>query len=184
MNIANKISGVSISTSNGICRVVLGDTPDDGIVINDTVSSETRSLRDIVEIPPLEDDTEARSAIDGYVLESDLDAETAVAIASLYEPWEPDKIYQVDKIVARLNTLYRVIQAHTSQADWLPENTPALFVKCAPGNVIPDWVQPTGAHDAYQIGDMVQFSGHVYRSKINANVWSPTAYPAGWELVE
>ncbi|MBP9131496.1 MAG: hypothetical protein KBF50_14605 [Steroidobacteraceae bacterium] len=47
----------------------------------------------------------------------------------------------------------------------------------------PQWVQPTGAGDAYALGALVAFEGRVYRSKIAANVWSPTAYPAGWELV-
>lgn len=44
----------------------------------------------------------------------------------------------------------------------------------------PEWVQPTGAHDAYGIGDRVSFNGADYESLIAANVWSPTAYPAGW----
>lgn len=52
-----------------------------------------------------------------------------------------------------------------------PDGTPA------------QWLQPTGAHDAYQIGDLVTFQGQVYRSVINNNVWSPTGHPAGWELV-
>lgn len=47
----------------------------------------------------------------------------------------------------------------------------------------PEWVQPTGAHDAYNIGDLVTFQGQTYRSLINANVWSPAVYPAGWEAV-
>lgn len=47
----------------------------------------------------------------------------------------------------------------------------------------PEWVQPTGSHDAYNTGDLVTFEGQVYRSLIDGNVWSPTAYPAGWELV-
>lgn len=47
----------------------------------------------------------------------------------------------------------------------------------------PEFVQPTGAHDAYSTGDVVTFQGAVYRSLIDSNVWSPTAYPAGWELV-
>jgi hypothetical protein len=52
----------------------------------------------------------------------------------------------------------------------------------APGQC-PDWVQPTGAHDAYDIGDCVKFLGNCYNSLINANVWSPTAYPQGWQQV-
>jgi len=47
----------------------------------------------------------------------------------------------------------------------------------------PEWVQPTGSHDAYNIGDRVSFQGSDYESIINANVWSPTAYPAGWTLI-
>lgn len=52
-----------------------------------------------------------------------------------------------------------------------------------PAEEYPAWVQPTGAHDAYKIGDKVTFNGQRYTSKINGNVWSPTAYPAGWQEV-
>ena len=45
----------------------------------------------------------------------------------------------------------------------------------------PDWVQPTGGHDAYAKGTLVTYKGKVYKSLIDANVWSPEAYPAGWE---
>ena len=48
---------------------------------------------------------------------------------------------------------------------------------------IPDWVQPTGAHDAYNKGDKVRFEGSIYESLIDGNVWSPSVYPAGWALV-
>lgn len=53
----------------------------------------------------------------------------------------------------------------------------------APPATYPAWVQPTGAQDAYAIGAKVTFNGLHYESKINANVWSPTAYPAGWQLI-
>lgn len=49
---------------------------------------------------------------------------------------------------------------------------------------IPDWVQPTGAHDAYNKGDKVRYNGKVYESLIDGNVWSPDVYPAGWREVE
>lgn len=52
-----------------------------------------------------------------------------------------------------------------------------------PPNEYPAWKQPTGGHNAYNIGDKVTFEGKRYTSKINANSWSPTAYPAGWQLV-
>ena len=53
----------------------------------------------------------------------------------------------------------------------------------APPETAPDFVQPTGAHDAYAIGDKVTFEGNVYQSLIDNNTYSPSAYPAGWELI-
>ena len=51
------------------------------------------------------------------------------------------------------------------------------------GSGAPEWVQPTGATDAYQTGDHVMFEGAEYVSLIDGNVWSPTAYPQGWEKI-
>jgi len=59
-----------------------------------------------------------------------------------------------------------------------------LWRVAAPAGVIPEWVQPTGAHDAYNTGDRVTFEGSVYESTINDNVWSPEAYPQGWQLIK
>ena len=60
-----------------------------------------------------------------------------------------------------------------------------MYLLCLSGLLhqkeIPDWVQPTGTHDAYQTGDKVRFEGSIYESLIDVNVWSPTAYPAGWK---
>lgn len=50
--------------------------------------------------------------------------------------------------------------------------------------IYPAFVQPTGGHDAYNIGDRVTYNGKVYESTINANVWAPDAYPKGWKVVE
>ena len=53
------------------------------------------------------------------------------------------------------------------------------------GDSVAEWHQPTGAHDAYMIGDkMLYTDGKVYKSLINGNVWSPEVYPNGWELVK
>lgn len=48
----------------------------------------------------------------------------------------------------------------------------------------PEFVQPTGAHDAYDIGAQVTYNGQRYRCKLANCVWSPDAYPDAWELVE
>lgn len=112
-----------------------------------------------------------------------LSQEDIESLVELYPGYEVGRLYSVGDIFSQEGILYEVIQAHTSQADWLPSATPALYKSKAPQAVIPEFVQPTGAHDAYQIGDKVLFGGQVYESLINANAYSPTAYPAGWKLV-
>jgi len=78
---------------------------------------------------------------------------------------------------------YQVLQAHITQADWMPDVTPALWKEVVIGPTCPEWQQPTGAHDAYNTGDCVTFKGNHYESLIDANVWSPAVYPAGWKLL-
>ena len=79
--------------------------------------------------------------------------------------------------------LFKVVQAHTTQADWQPFNNPTLFTEIAPPGQVPVWKQPTGAQDAYALDAAVSFEGKYYKSKIAANTYSPTAYPAGWEEI-
>lgn len=49
-----------------------------------------------------------------------------------------------------------------------------------PGEPQP-WVQPTGAHDAYQKDDTVTHIGEVWQSQVYDNVWEPGVY--GWLIV-
>ncbi len=98
--------------------------------------------------------------------------------------WQVGEYYDSRNMVVYKGQLYEVIQAHTSQSDWTPDKVSALFTKAVPEGEIAEWTQPAGSHDAYNIGDKVLFQGQVYESLINANVWSPAVYPAGWELVE
>ena len=80
--------------------------------------------------------------------------------------------------------LYECLQPHVTESTWTPPATPNLWrvVENEP-ETPPAWVQPTSAHDAYNIGDRVTFEGNIYESLIDANVWSPTAYPQGWQLI-
>ena len=50
-----------------------------------------------------------------------------------------------------------------------------------PADAWPDYIQPTGAHDAYKVGDKITWSGKRWTCKMDACVWDPGAYPAGWE---
>ena len=83
--------------------------------------------------------------------------------------------------------LYRCVMAHTSQEDWTPDKTPSLWsaIGLAP-DMIPVWSQPTGSHDAYNIGDRVHYptkDDPVIESRIDGNIWSPETYPQGWVIV-
>lgn len=103
-------------------------------------------------------------------------------LIDLYETYQIDHAYNAGDVFKHDGKLYKVIQAHTSQTDWIPSVTLALYLSLMPKDVIPEWRQPTGAHDAYSIGDKVIFNGQVYESLIDGNTWSPSAYPQGWKI--
>lgn len=108
-----------------------------------------------------------------------LDDETALTGVELFPVWVVGKAYAVSDRAQYNGTLYKCVQAHTSQSDWMPSATPALW-KTVSIDEYPEWVQPTGAHDAYNIGDKVTYNGQHYVCTSNANVYAPDVY--GWQL--
>ena len=113
----------------------------------------------------------------------DLSEEELLEMIDLYDNYQLDKQYKEDDIFKYEGKLYKVIQEHTSQENWIPSELPALYLNMMPENVIPEWVQPTGAHDAYSIGDKVIFEGKVYESVIDGNTWSPIDHPSSWKEI-
>ena len=112
-----------------------------------------------------------------------LSDEDALNGVELFAPWETDTAYTTGDRIRYAGQLYRVVQAHTSQADWTPDITPALYTSVAEPWEIPVWVQPTGAQDAYMKGDKVHYptkDDPVYISVIDNNVWAPDV--TGWEI--
>ena len=107
--------------------------------------------------------------------------EAALDSIELIAPWRIKEYVNAGERRRFDGVLYKCVQAHTTQADWTPDITPALWVAVSIEEY-PEWVQPTGAHDAYNIGDIVSYNGTLYISLIDANVWSPEGYPAGWEV--
>lgn len=98
--------------------------------------------------------------------------------------WSFGSRYSAADVVIYSNVVYCCVQSHTVYAEnWTPPNVPALWRKLhsVGDNGIQEWVQPTGAHDCYSIGDKVKYNGKIYQSLINGNVWSPDVYPAGWK---
>lgn len=184
----------------------------------------------------------------------------AAEVRTLYPEWTAGEAVEVDdrRYYEPDGKLYKCRQAHTTQADWTPDKTPALWavidvahagtpedpipasrgmdyiygkyyldpedgktylcerigeaeggkivLQYLPheligqyfsaaesgeteepaepdtGDTYPEWVQPTGGHDAYNTGDIVMYNGTAYRSLIDGNVWAPDAYPQGWEV--
>lgn len=104
------------------------------------------------------------------------------------DQWKVGTAYFIGDLVMYQEQEYECIQSHTSQEGWEPHTTPALWkVHEEGGNGIPVWSQPTGSQDAYMTGDKVHYptiDGPVYESTMDANVYSPEAYPQGWQLVE
>ena len=107
--------------------------------------------------------------------------EDALAALSLYPFWEEGISVAVDERYQYANKLYRVIQAHTTQWEWNPELTPALWAVVSLEEW-PEWIQPAGAHDAYAAGAKVTHNGTKYISDVDANVWEPGVY--GWSIAD
>lgn len=112
-----------------------------------------------------------------------VDDETSLHMVDYFQPWKAGIAVATGERYQYNGKLYKVIQAHTTQAEWTPDITLALWTRVSLDEW-PEWVQPTGAQDAYNTGDKVTFEGHHYICKMDGTVWSPSAYPAAWEFVE
>ena len=99
---------------------------------------------------------------------------------AMYDEWNADSVaYTLNDIRQYNGLLYRCVQTHTSQATWTPEDAPSLWTRIAdPAQEWPEWIQPTGAHNAYAKGAKVSHNGKHWISDVNANVWEPGVY--GW----
>ena len=104
-------------------------------------------------------------------------------LVAVYPQYRIGKAYATRDVFVKDSIIYEVIQAHTSQDDWLPETTASLYKQYRIPDAIAPFVQPTGAHDAYMKGEKVSFNGNNYESLIDNNVWSPVAYPQGWKIL-
>lgn len=105
-----------------------------------------------------------------------LDDATALTGVELFPMWEVVP-YSVGDRVQYNGTLYKCVQAHTAQLDWTPDATPALWVVVTVEEW-PEWVQPTGAQDAYAKDAKVAHNGERWISDVDSNVWEPGVY--GW----
>ena len=110
----------------------------------------------------------------------------ALQVPMLFDEFDGNGVaYEVGKRIIYNGVLYKVLQAHTSQAGWTPTAAPSLFAKVINETIdgsIPEFEQPDSTNP-YMKGDRVLFNGKVYESLIDNNVYSPEAYPAGWKEI-
>jgi hypothetical protein len=116
--------------------------------------------------------------------------EEAMEVAAVYDPWVVGKAYKLDDLFVYGQNgvgdpqLYRVISSHTSQADWTPDVAVSLYKAIGLDNAgHPVWSQPTGAHDAYNTGDIVNYNGTLYESTFDGNTTVPGTNEAWWKTV-
>lgn len=98
--------------------------------------------------------------------------------------WREGRLWQQGDVASYDNGIYYCVQSHTPYAGtgWTPDKVPALwYLVRKAGEVIPEWRQPLGAHDAYPLGAIVMHAGKKYQSTIANNVWAPGVY--GWEVI-
>lgn len=121
-----------------------------------------------------------RASISG--LADGADDEKLIDNKAAFPFWNPNGVqYKVGDILQDDDKLYRVVQAHRSQADWKPSLVPALFTEISVEEY-PEWRQPTGAQDAYMKGDKCSHNAKHWISDVDNNVWEPSVY--GWSEVQ
>ena len=123
-----------------------------------------------------------REIIEMAMNSASLEDEVAIEGTPLFAMWQIDVNYKVGDKVQYSGVLYRVLQEHTSQADWTPDAAPSLFAKVLipDVNVIPAWEQPDSTNP-YMKGDKVTHNGKTWISNCDNNVWEPGVY--GWDEV-
>ena len=76
--------------------------------------------------------------------------------------------------------LWEAVLAHTTQADWQPNATPALWREVVEAPPTADWK----AGVAYKVGDVVLYQGANYQclqAHTSQAGWMPSAVPALWK---
>lgn len=131
---------------------------------------------------------ELRKALQIFLstLDADTQSEAMLSVASVFPKYQVGKAYKTKEVFAYGENavgdtqLYQVLQDHTSAAEWTPDTASSLYKKVGvTEDGYPEWVQPLGASDAYNTGDIVSYNGKLYRSTMDGNVWAPDV--TGWE---
>lgn len=144
------------------------------------INSDSDRAINALEIKP-EEAKDFRSKVDTLLVA--LTDEQAIENIILFPTWSIGINYKVNDRIRYNNILYRVLQDHTSQADWVPSSTVSLFARVlneTEDNSIPEWIQPEST-EGFKIGDQVMHNGILYTSTADNNIWEPGTVGAPWE---
>ena len=121
-----------------------------------------------------------RPIIEQAVTTGSLTNEQMEQATCLFPAWDGNgHYYSVDDRVQYDGILWRCVQNHTSQETWTPTAAASLWSRSSdPTEEWPEWIQPTGGHDAYARGTKVSHKGKHWTSDVDGNVWEPGVY--GW----
>lgn len=152
--------------------------------------SETAIISKLIGTDPKPRSLEAAEQFNKAVIlfAQTLPDEKKLELPEIYPEWVIGKQYAIGETVrygvdtAGKSQIFSVLQAHKSQADWLPTAVPAMYKKIsfAPSGV-PNWVQPVGAVDAYAMNAIVMHKTKKWKSTAANNVWEPGVY--GWVVI-
>lgn len=133
---------------------------------------------------------ELRKALQIFLatLDAETDTEKLLSVPSVFPAYTIGKAYKAKEVFSYGTNavgdpqLYMALQDHTSAAEWTPDTAASLYKAIGISeDGTPVWVQPVGASDAYNAGDIVKHNGKTYKSTVDANVWEPGVY--GWEEI-
>ena len=144
-------------------------------IVKNVINSKTYELTDIL------------TKIDTLWVQGSLTSEQRTELTTLAQQnADPAASYaplqeQIDALADRLDALtvrVSVLEQSGETGGDEPEE---------PAEEWPEYIQPTGAHDAYHNGDKVTWGGQHYTCitpEGTACVWDPDTYPAYWQLAE
>lgn len=164
------------------------------VVINDGTADEIHDNMELIQVTEtngeywfilrdISQEEIARAAYEvgiQYLAMKTLSDTDALGAISLFPVWSSDSVtYKAGDRVQYENQLYKCLQDHTSQETWTPVDAPSLWVRVDDPTVEwPEWVQPTGATDAYSKGAKVSHQGKHWISDVDNNTWEPGV--SGW----
>lgn len=117
------------------------------------------------------------------IRKDELTADELLELIDVFDNWKVGLSVTAGERYKHNNQLYEVIQSHTTQADWEPQNVPALFKKVEPEGVLREIPETILATEAFMKGEKGTWKSKVYESLIDNNVWNPDVHASGWKLV-